>query len=56
MHVLPLNRWVLLPAKMNGTQRRTPVHEECIIHTALWQKAPSSLAEATSNGEKIKPV
>ena len=27
------------------------VHEEYIVHTAVWQKA-----QATSNSEKLKPV
>jgi len=38
---------------MNGTQRKAlvNVHEECIVCTAICQKA-----EATSNSEKIKLI
>jgi len=33
----PLNKNLLQPAKINGTQRR--MHKECIVHTVVCQKA-----------------
>ena len=55
-HVLPANRHFLLSAKMNGTQRRTLVslwRMHCMYCGIPKGTCP---AEATLNGEKIKPV
>ena len=38
-HVQPPNWHFSLSAKMNGTQRRILVSEECIVRTAVCQKA-----------------
>ena len=48
------NQHFLLSAKMNGTQRRI-VHEECIVRTAICQKAPLRPKQHRTV-KKIKPI
>jgi len=53
-HVQPPNQHFLLSAKIDGTQMSTLV--ECIVHTAVCQKACTSRGEGTLNSEKLKRV
>jgi len=55
-HVQTPNQCFSLSAKMNGTQRRTLVSPRRIHFTYCGMPKGTSLAEATSNHEKIKPI
>jgi len=55
-HMQPPNQRFLLSAKMNGTQKRTPVSPQRLHWMYCGMPKGTSWAEATSNSERIKPI
>jgi len=54
--MVPPNQHFLLSAKMNGTQRRTPVNPRRMYCIYCSMPKGTSQAEAMSNSEKIKLI